>query len=227
MIRLLLVDRVRLVCEVIGSALEGEPDIQVVGMATTEEDALQIMQETACDIALVNTTLPGNGALSLVRAVREYDLDVKVLIIGVPDAEAVIMTYINAGAFGYILREDSPQELLVNIRAAYNDKALVTPTVAAKLISRIAELNDNLAEVGVDPTDYQELTPRERETLALIGEGLTNQEIADTLVIELGTVKNHVHSILDKLNVNSRKDAALYLSMLEETDTDATDEIAL
>ncbi len=227
MIRLLLVDRVRLVCEVIGSALEGEPDIQVVGMATTEEDALQKMQETACDIALVNTTLPENGALSLVRAVREYDLDVKVLIIGVPDAEAVIMTYINAGAFGYILREDSPQELLVNIRAAYNDKALVTPTVAAKLISRIAELNDNLAEVGVDPTDYQELTPRERETLALIGEGLTNQEIADTLVIELGTVKNHVHSILDKLNVNSRKDAALYLSMLEETDTDATDEIAL
>lgn len=227
MIRLLLVDRVRLVCEVIGSALEGEPDIQVVGMATTEEDALQEMQENACDIALVNTTLPRNGALSLVRAVREYDLDVKVLIIGVPDAEAVIMTYINAGAFGYILREDSPQELLVNIRAAYNGKALVTPTVAAKLISRIAELSDKLAEVGVDPTDYQELTPRERETLTLIGEGLTNQEIADKLVIELGTVKNHVHSILDKLNVNSRKDAALYLSMLEETDTDASVEIDL
>ena len=196
-------------------------------MATTEEDALQEMQETACDIALVNTTLPDNGALSLVGAVREHDLDVKVLIMGVPDAEAVIMTYINAGAFGYILREDSPQELLVNIRAAYNDKALVTPTVAAKLISRIAELNDKLTEVGVDPTDYQELTPRERETLALIGEGLTNQEIADKLVIELGTVKNHVHSILDKLNVNSRKDAALYLSMLEETDTDAEVEIDL
>lgn len=227
MIRLLLVDKIRLVCEVIGSALEGEPDIQVVGMATTEEDALQEMQETACDIALVNTTLPDNGALSLVGAVREHDLDVKVLIMGVPDAEAVIMTYINAGAFGYILREDSPQELLVNIRAAYNDKALVTPTVAAKLISRIAELNDKLTEVGVDPTDYQELTPRERETLALIGEGLTNQEIADKLVIELGTVKNHVHSILDKLNVNSRKDAALYLSMLEETDTDAEVEIDL
>jgi DNA-binding NarL/FixJ family response regulator len=170
---------------------------------------------------LINTTLPENGALSLVRAVRDSDLDVKVLIMGVPDAEAVIMTYINAGAFGYILREDSPQELLVNIRAAYNDKALVTPAVAAKLISRIAELNDKLAEVGVDPTDYQELTPRERETLVLIGEGLTNQEIADELVIELGTVKNHVHSILDKLNVNSRKDAAVYLSMLEETDADS------
>ena len=142
----------------------------------------------------------------------------KVLVLGVPDAEAVIMTYINAGAFGYILREDPPQELLANIRAAYEDKALVTPAVAARLIARIAELTDRLSELDIDPTDYQELTPREREILELIGEGQTNQEIADRLAIELGTVKNHVHSILDKLNVNSRRDAALYLAVVEETD---------
>jgi len=216
MIRVLLVERVKLVCEVIGAALEGEPDIRIAGMATSEEEAMELMQQSVCDIALFSTSLPEKGALNLVHAVREHDLPVKVLVMGVADTEPVIMAYINAGAFGYVLREDPIQDLLINIRAAYDDKALVTPAVAARLISRIAELTDKLSDLGVDPTDYQELTPREREILELIGNGMTNQEIADELVIELGTVKNHVHSILDKLNVNSRKDAALYLSFLEE-----------
>ena len=216
MIRVLLVERVRLVCEVIGSALAGESDIFVAGMVTNEADALRAMQEAHFDIALISTSLPDGGALSLVNAVRDNELDVKMLVMGVADTEAVIMAYISAGAFGYILREDPIQELLRNIRAAYDDKALVTPAVAARLIARIAELTEKLNDLGVDPTDYQELTPREKEILALIGQGMTNQEIADQLVIELGTVKNHVHNILDKLNVNSRKDAALYLSLVED-----------
>lgn len=220
MIRVLLVERVRLVCDVVGAALQGEPDINVVGMATTHEDALRALQETPCDIALIGTSLPEEGALALVNEIVEMDLDVKALVVGVPDAEPVIMAFINAGAAGYILRDDPVQELLANVRAAYEDKALVTPAVAARLIARVAELSDKLSQMGVDPSDYQELTPREREILELIGEGMSNQEIADKLVIELGTVKNHVHSILDKLNVNSRKDAALYLSLLDDIDGD-------
>lgn len=217
MIRVLLIDRVRLVCDVIGAALEGEEDIRVVGTAIGEQDALEAMENTPCDIALIGTSLPNDGALNLVNAIRKMDGDTKALIVGVPDAEPVIMAYLNAGAFGYILRDDPVQELLLNIRAAYNDKALVTPALAARLIARIADLNEKLSELGIDESDYDELTPREREILTLIGDGLSNQQIADQLIIELGTVKNHVHSILDKLNVNSRKDAALYLSVLEET----------
>lgn len=217
MIRLLLIDRVRLVCDVIGAALHGEPDIQVIGTATTEEDGMRILGESQCDIVLVGTSLPNDGAFSLVETVREEELDVKVLVMGVPDTEPVIMAYLNAGAFGYVLRDDPVQQLLANIRAAHEDKALVTPAVAARLISRIAELSQKLAELGVETADFEELTPREREILELIGQGLANQEIADQLVIELGTVKNHVHSILDKLNVNSRKDAALYLTLINES----------
>ncbi len=216
MIRLLLVDRVRLVCDVIGAALHAEPDIRVVGTAIDEEDALRALEESECDIVLVGTSLTSDGALSIVNKVREQDLDVKVLVMGVPDTEPVIMEYLNAGAFGYVLRNDPVQELLANIRAAYEDKALVTPAVAARLISRIAELTERLSELGVDSADYQDLTPREREILELIAEGMANKEIADHLVIEVGTVKNHVHAILDKLNVNSRKDAALYLSLMSE-----------
>ena len=217
MIRLMLVDRVRLVCDVIGAALHGESDIQVVGTATTEADALRAIHDIECDIVLVGTSLANEGALRLVQTIRDEELDVKTLVLGVPDTEPVIMAYLNAGAFGYVLRDDPIQELLANIRAAHEDKALVTPAVAARLISRIAELSQQLADLGVDAADYEDLTPREREILNLIGEGMSNQEIADQLVIELGTVKNHVHSILDKLNVNSRKDAALYLTLISDT----------
>jgi len=215
MIRVLLVERVRLVCDVIGAALEGEPDIYVAGMATDAAGALSLLESSDVDIALVSTSLPEGGALSLVHSIRADEIPVKVLVMGVADTEPVIMGYINAGAFGYILREDSIQELLRVIRAAYDDKAIVTPAVAARLIARIAELSEKLNAVGIDPSDYQELTPREREILELIADGMTNRQIADKLVIELGTVKNHVHSILEKLNVNSRKDAALYLSLVE------------
>ncbi len=209
-----------MVCEVIGSALEGESDIRVVAMTTTEDEAWDALQQHEVHIALVSTTLPDNGALNIVNSVREAELDVKLLVMGVPDKEAIIMAYINAGAFGYVLSEDPPQALLADLRAAYNDKALVTPEVAAHLIARIAELTEKLAQVGLDPTDYEELTPREQEILDLIADGKTNQQIADELTIEVGTVKNHVHSILDKLNVNSRKDAALYLSLIDEAQVD-------
>lgn len=218
MIRLILIDRVRLVCDVIGAALHGESDIRVVATSTTEQDAIGVLHENECDIVLIGTSLPDDGALRLVQTIRDEKLDVKMLVLGVPDTEPVIMAYLNAGASGYVLRDDPIQDLLANIRAAYEDKALVTPAVAARLIARIAELSQQLAELGVDAADFEDLTPREREILELIGEGMSNQEIADQLVIELGTVKNHVHSILDKLNVNSRKDAALYLTLVEDAD---------
>ena len=83
-------------------------------------------------------------------------------------------------------------------------------------MDRIANLSEILEDVGVVPEQYEELTERERQILNLIASGLTNQAIADQLVIEVGTVKNHIHSIFDKLNVSSRKDAALYLSLLKQ-----------
>ena len=216
MIQVILVERVRLVADLIGNALEGESDIRIAGTATNEADALKLLQTVTCDIAMISTSLPDNGAMTLLNAVREQDLDVKVLLMGVEDSQATKLAYINAGAYGYIIREAPPQELLANIRAAYEEKALISPAMAARLIERIATLTDRLVELGIDADDYDELTPREQEILELISQGMTNQEIADALVIELGTVKNHVHNILSKLHVNSRKDAALYLSLWQE-----------
>ncbi|NJN82674.1 MAG: response regulator transcription factor [Caldilineaceae bacterium] len=221
MIRLLVVDRIRLVCEIIGAALEGEPDMRVFRIATSKAEALEQLEtqpesgEPAINLALINTSLPGNDTLELVKEIYQRFAGVRILVVGLPDKEAVILRYIEAGAKGYVLRADSVAELLHNIRAAVDEQALVSPSMAATLMARLADLSEKLSDLDLDTSAYEELTPREKEILDRIAGGMTNQEIADDLVIEVGTVKNHVHNILNKLNVNSRQDAAMLLTLVE------------
>ncbi|MBW7883002.1 MAG: response regulator transcription factor [Caldilineaceae bacterium] len=215
MIHILLVDKVRLVSELVGVALQGEPDIQVAGCAYSREEALQQLETLECDIVLINRTLADRDVLALIEEIRRRAYDVRVLVMGLPETEALILRYIEAGASGYIVQSDSIHDLLFNVRAIAAEQAVVSPKVAAMLIDRVAELTNRLANLGVDVADYDGLTAREKEILALIASELTNQEIADRLLIEVGTVKNHVHNILSKLHVHSRQDAAAYFALIQ------------
>jgi DNA-binding NarL/FixJ family response regulator len=205
MIRVLIVEEVRAICEIIATVLRAEPDVEVTGCATQLEEAVACLSE--CDVVLVNTTLHNEASARLIRTLRKLAPKVKIVVMGLVRSQHAILQCIEAGVSGYVLKDSSLEELLKNIRAAYNNEALVSPPIAAALMSYVAEL------VGFDPAGEQELcapqslTRLEREVLNLVQQGLTNQEIAETLVIELGTVKNHVHNILRKLNVNSRRDA--------------------
>lgn len=211
MIHVLLVNEIRLMANVLAATLEDEADIQVIGSATTAEEALALAP--ACNVALISTRLPGNGALELIQTIADNYSDVKILALGLGDSEAEILQYVEAGAAGYVLKDDSVEELLRNIRAAYAGEALVSPEVAAALMARVNELAQQFEEVA-SISELAEFTPREREVLDLVAQNLTNQEIADRLFIEVGTVKNHVHSILKKLNVNSRYDAAAFWAVI-------------
>ena len=205
MIRVLIVEEVRAICEVIATVLRSEPDIEVTGCATNFDEAVGCLGN--CDVVLVNTAMSTDASVRLIRALRKLGPRVKVVVMGLARTQHAILQCIEAGVAGYVLKDSSLDNLLKSIRAANNNEALVSPPLAAALMSYVAEL------VGFDPTAEtelcapQSLTRREREVLTLIQQGLTNQEIAESLVIELGTVKNHVHNILRKLNVNSRRDA--------------------
>ncbi|MFO7540029.1 MAG: response regulator transcription factor [Chloroflexota bacterium] len=213
MIRLLVVHEARVFCKVITAALGQEADIQVVGSATTQETAIN--QLHLCDVVLVCVAFPENGTLSLVKEIRQSEAAVKVLVMGLPKSEAAILQYIEAGADGYVLQDDSMHELLKNIRAINQGEAVVSPHIVAALITRVADLAKLHAEQGPDAARLSDLTPRECEVLALLGQGLSNQEISDHLTIELGTVKNHVHNILQKLDVNNRWEASAYANLLD------------
>jgi DNA-binding NarL/FixJ family response regulator len=155
---------------------------------------------------MVSTTIPGDAALQLIRSLAKADSSIKVVAIGLAESEEVIIPYIEAGIAGYVLRDDSVEELLQKIRAIHRGEAPVSSQIAAALMQRVAELKELCPEPTGEAETLEALTPREREVLDLLQQNRSNQEIAERLVIELGTVKNHVHNILKKLNLTSRRD---------------------
>ena len=213
MIRVLIVHEIHLVCNALANVLRDEPDIKVVGLASCTQDASAQLRSCDCDLVLVNASRPCQDTLRFVQDTVQHHKNVKILVVGVVEAEEFIIQCFQAGAVGYALRDDTLEELLHKIRAAYRGKTFISPEIAGALVTRVAELSKFVSNVDTDDSNLSllsaELTPREREVLRYIERGHSNQEIADALTIEVGTVKNHVHNILKKLNVDNRKRAAM------------------
>jgi two-component system, NarL family, nitrate/nitrite response regulator NarL len=215
-INVLLVHEIRLMCNIIAAALDDEPDIKVVGSATTIEEVLNLIDNNEVDVALVSTHLPDHGALKLTAEISKRAPSTKVLALGLSENKERVLRYVEAGAAGYVLQDDSLQDMIETVRAAQQGKVSVSPEIAAAMMKRLSDLAQMFADVDSRIADNAGLTERELEVLKLIGEGLTNKGISQQLVIELGTVKNHVHSILEKLDVSNRGEAAAYLAFIKK-----------
>ena len=215
-INLLLVNETRLMGNVIAAALEGEPDINVVACVTNIDEAMQVVREKEIDVALVSTRLPDQGALQLTRSITELTPSTRVLALGLTEEKQHVLRYVEAGATGYVLKDDSLEGLIETIRAAQDGKAIVSPKIAAAIMERLTTLARLFSDVESSVGETTALTSRELEVLQLVGEGQTNQQIAERLVIEVGTVKNHIHNILEKLHVSSRAEAAAYLAFIKK-----------
>lgn len=224
MIRVLIVDPVRLMSNVLARVLKSEADIAVVGSATTTQEVMARACEA--EVALINSSFPDQVALNMTRELTRSFPPVKIIVMGLVESEPAILRFIEAGAAGYVLQKDSVDELLRTIRAAHGNQALIPPTLAARLMNRVAELA-HISRSSRPPASMAHdmplpgLTRREREVLGLIAEGYGNQEIARHLAIEVGTAKNHVHNILDKLNVPNRQHAAAFVSLFDEKESRA------
>ena len=216
MIKVLLVIEVRLIANIFAEVLEDEADFMIVGRSEDAEGALKLIQQQKADVALVSVSLPEDGALKLTRAIVDITPNTKVLALGLADDTDDVLKYIEAGASGYILKDSSLLDLIEIIRSTQKGEAQVSAKMAAAMVERLSSLAKMFSTSGTNFTDDVHLTPREREVLECIGQGFTNQEIASTLLVELGTVKNHVHSILEKLNVSNRDEAASYLAFMEK-----------
>lgn len=219
MMRILVVNKARLMCDLMTTVLKNETDFTYIDYATTFEEALSRTESRTYDVALVNINLADNGALQLVRRLRKTNKTIKVLITGLVQSKAAVIHCIEEGAAGYIFEEESLSDLIAKIRAAVRSEFIVTPDIAAALMARLTALKRLSIQLsGFTQSklqaQYAELTTREWEVLRLIEQGKTNQEIAEMLIIELGTVKNHVHNILHKLDVRRREHAVLFARQL-------------
>lgn len=214
MIRVSILHEANLVCNAMASVLDNEEDIRVVGMASNYDEVIPLLHTTPCDILLINAQRTGPEVIQLLHRLERETKGTKFIVMGVVEAAEFILQCFQAGASGYALRTDSIEELVNKMRAVSQGKTLLSPQIACALVSRVAELSQCVSmDCDLEGEDLQllcsELTPREREVLGHLERGYSNQEIAEALTIEVGTVKNHVHSILKKLNVDSRKRAAI------------------
>lgn len=216
MIRILIADQSGFTCDAMRRILNSENDIFVVGCAQTSEELAYLAPQS--DMVLLNADSSGDTVAEAIRWVCQNVPTVKVLVTAVSANPHAIITYIEAGACGYVLREESMATLLAKVRAAHKGLALISPDMAAQLMRRLAELANHPLSINCAGKggNVAELTARECEILELVSFGYSNQEIADELVIGYGTVKNHLHNILKKLEIGNRHDAALVYEMYRE-----------
>jgi two-component system nitrate/nitrite response regulator NarL len=200
--RVLILAEVGLYREALAQSLQRDERIEVVGVAAGLEETLGALQSNNTDIVLVDTLMPAGA--DAVRALVAAAPHVKVVALAVPEDERNVVTFAEAGASGYVLRDGSMGDLVAVIESVTRGEMLCSPGIAATLARRLADL---ARDRRMEPIEGR-LSARELDVLRLIEEGFSNKQIARALSIELPTVKNHVHSILQKLNVQRRTEAA-------------------
>lgn len=201
-IRVFVAVRVRLYREGLAELLDRAPHIQVVGTAADGAETLGELATLEPDIVVVDTAL--HDGLAQIRAIIAARPEVRIVAFAVPDRPQDVIAYAEAGVAGFVTRDASAAELVETLERAADGEILCSPRMAATLFRRIGEL---AAERAPEPP-LRHLTARELEVVVLIGDGLSNRQIAVRLQIELATVKNHVHNVLEKLQVTTRADAA-------------------
>jgi DNA-binding NarL/FixJ family response regulator len=186
--------------------LSDEEGIEVVEQAADGERAVRVVARETPDVVLMDLRLPGISGVEATRRILERVPDTNVLVLTISDAERDVTDAIQAGARGYLLKESTLEEIMSGIRSAAVGQSTLSPRVAASVLDRLRALE----QTGRAREGEADLTERELEILGLIAAGKDNSEIADELVISSQTVKNHVSSILAKLQLENRVQAAVH-----------------
>ena len=206
-IRVFLLDDHEVVRRGLHDLLESEGDIEVVGESGLVKEAIARIPALRPDVAVLDGRLPDGSGIDVCREVRSIDPNIKALILTSYDDDEALFAAILAGAAGYVLKQIGASDLVDGVRRVAAGQSLLDPALTARVLERVRkgpEANEELAK----------LTEQERKILALIAEGLTNRQIGERLFLAEKTVKNYVSSILAKLGLERRTQAAVLASKL-------------
>jgi DNA-binding NarL/FixJ family response regulator len=207
-VRVLLVDDQELVRTGFRMILDAEEDMEVVGEAANGKEALTEAQRVRPDVVLMDVRMPElDGIEATRRLLTNGDLDSKVVMLTTFDMDEYVYEALQAGASGFLLKDAPPEQLVAGIRAVCSGDALLAPSVTRRVIEEFVRRPPDGARTP--PPEIEELTPRESEVLTLIARGLSNAEIAQSLVVSETTVKTHVARILMKMNLRDRVQAVV------------------
>ncbi|MGE3277787.1 MAG: response regulator [Vicinamibacterales bacterium] len=195
-IRVLLADDHAILREGLRALLGGTDDIEVVGEAANGEETITQVAALRPDVVVMDVAMPGLGGLEATLALRRAHPDVRVLVLTQHENPEYVRRFMKAGASGYLLKRTAGSELASAIRAARQGGLVLDPAIARSALVDPA--------AGGDPPAYEQLTPREKQVLKLVAEGLSNKDIAEHLDISVKTAMTHREHLMQKLNLHSR-----------------------
>jgi two-component system response regulator DevR len=206
-IRVFLLDDHEVVRQGLRALLESGGDIEVVGESGLAVEAIARIPALRPHVAVLDARLPDGSGIEVCRAVRAVDPDIKALILTSYDDDEALFAAIMAGAAGYVLKEIGGQDLIGAVRTVAAGNSLIDPSLTARVLERVRNGPATAPELA-------ELTEQELKLLSLIAEGLTNRQIGERMFLAEKTVKNYVSSILSKLGLERRTQAAVLASKL-------------
>jgi DNA-binding NarL/FixJ family response regulator len=204
--RILLVDDQELLRMGFRMVLEAQADFEVVGEASDGAEGVALAGELQPDVILMDVRMPGMDGVQATRALVGAGCVARIIILTTFDLDEYAHAALRAGASGFLLKDAQPTDLLSAIRAVASGDAVVAPSTTRRLLDTIA----HQLPAAVDDNGFSTLTPREREVLLAVARGLSNAEIADTLILSEATVKTHVGRILAKLDLRDRVQIVVY-----------------
>lgn len=209
-IRILLVDDQPLFRRAIATLIGEQPDMVVVGEAENGLDAVEQTHVLTPDLVVMDVEMPVMNGVEAVRLIKDQRPRTKVIMLTVSDSEDFLFEALRNGADGYLLKDLRPDQLYDMLRSVMRDETPLSPVIAGRLLAEFRDRPSVRSAPAPEPAGPA-LTRREMEILQLVSEGLSNKEIGTSLSITEGTVKNHVHNSLEKLQMENRVQAAAYV----------------
>jgi NarL family two-component system response regulator LiaR len=203
-IRIFLADDHAVVRKGLETLIDTHADLEVIGTAADGVEAVERVAQLKPDVILLDIQMPRKTGVEAIAEIKAADADARILVLTSYSEDETVFAAIKAGALGYLLKDSSPRELIEAIRNVHQGRSSLHPDIALKVIKEL-----NKPPANLPPTE-EPLTEREVDVLRLVARGLSNQEIADQLVVSERTVRTHISNILGKLHLANRTQAALY-----------------